>query len=379
MLELRKGKVGELLEIIDFINMVFSMDHKPHNFKKLLPKLYGKDVHTEEQHYLAIEDGKIKAVVCVVPLIIRNKEKQLICATIGNVAVHPYSRGKGYMQKVMKIVIEDIQKQGMDFSYLSGQRQRYAYYGYEKSGILYKYRVHGANFRHCEKEIKSANISIEKVQEENKNLEKIKYFHQKQLVFAERKSEKFLDICKSWYGNLYEIHENKECIGYLCASQNNIFECILNDDLKTGIVLKRYSERMKCDELIINVAPFEASKCEYFSKICEEWEVSADGNYLFFNLKKVLDFYLNIKAEQEILEDGEMVLEVENEKPLLIQIVGNKIKVELTDQSVDYTISKAQVAKILFSLEPVFGVEKEIREKYHWFPLPLALNEVDKC
>ncbi len=34
-----KGQPGELPEILDFINMVFSMHRAPHNFRTLLPKL----------------------------------------------------------------------------------------------------------------------------------------------------------------------------------------------------------------------------------------------------------------------------------------------------------------------------------------------------
>ena len=58
-----KGQPGELPEILDFINMVFSMHRAPHNFRTLLPKLYGADRQTEWCHYLAKEDGKISAVV----------------------------------------------------------------------------------------------------------------------------------------------------------------------------------------------------------------------------------------------------------------------------------------------------------------------------
>ena len=48
-----KGQPGELPEILDFINMVFSMHRVPHNFRTLLPKLYGADRQTEWCHYLA--------------------------------------------------------------------------------------------------------------------------------------------------------------------------------------------------------------------------------------------------------------------------------------------------------------------------------------
>ena len=39
LLQERGLQPGELPEILDFINMVFSMHRAPHNFRTLLPKL----------------------------------------------------------------------------------------------------------------------------------------------------------------------------------------------------------------------------------------------------------------------------------------------------------------------------------------------------
>ena len=41
-----RGKPDELGEIRDFINMVFSMHTRPHDFARMLPKLYADDAAT---------------------------------------------------------------------------------------------------------------------------------------------------------------------------------------------------------------------------------------------------------------------------------------------------------------------------------------------
>ena len=144
-----KGQPGELPEILDFINMVFSMHRAPHNFRTLLPKLYGADRQTEWCHYLAKEDGKISAVVCVLPITLEHGGHTITCATVGSVSVHPYSRGKGYMKQLMAMAAEDMERQGITLSILDGRRHRYQYYGYEPGGHYLEYRFNEDNFRHC--------------------------------------------------------------------------------------------------------------------------------------------------------------------------------------------------------------------------------------
>ena len=59
-----KGIATEKEEIIDFLNLVFSQSHYPHDFKKLAPKAYSENINgLGAEHYLAKKDGKIKAIV----------------------------------------------------------------------------------------------------------------------------------------------------------------------------------------------------------------------------------------------------------------------------------------------------------------------------
>ena len=46
MTEYRKALCGELPQIIEFIDMVFSLSGTPHDFASLLPKLYGDNRET---------------------------------------------------------------------------------------------------------------------------------------------------------------------------------------------------------------------------------------------------------------------------------------------------------------------------------------------
>lgn len=133
-IRIEKGCAGELPDILDFANYVFSQSSQPHDFRRLLPKLYGENSGSEGYHYLVREDGRIRAMVCAMPLSLLVAGKPLRAAGIGTVSVHPYARGKGYMKALMNRAMEDLKTQGYAMAFLGGMRQRYEYFGFTPTG-----------------------------------------------------------------------------------------------------------------------------------------------------------------------------------------------------------------------------------------------------
>lgn len=166
MITYRKALPKDFPHILDFLNMVFSMSHCPHDFRQLLPKIYKEGQEQKSIHYLALENEEIKACVCVVPVTLYCGNKTITCATVGSVSVHPYSRGKGYMRKLMHMAIQDMKKNNISMSTLSGLRNRYQYYGYEKGGITFQYCFTSDNFRHCRERFPKRDINLCLIQNE---------------------------------------------------------------------------------------------------------------------------------------------------------------------------------------------------------------------
>ena len=73
-IEYCKGTPADRQEILDFADLVFSKNSRPHDFATLLPKLYGPDQNFEPLHYRVKEDGKIRAMICVLPMEFRSGE-----------------------------------------------------------------------------------------------------------------------------------------------------------------------------------------------------------------------------------------------------------------------------------------------------------------
>ena len=122
-------------ELIDFLNYVFGMNGADSGFYRLLPKLYKPENRPEDYNYVVLEDGKLRAAVGAYPIELEVAGHVLRGAGIGNVAVHPFHRRKGYMKDAMGQAMEAILQSGADFAALGGQRQRYSYFGFEPAGL----------------------------------------------------------------------------------------------------------------------------------------------------------------------------------------------------------------------------------------------------
>ncbi|MFR5072051.1 MAG: GNAT family N-acetyltransferase [Bianqueaceae bacterium] len=58
--------------------------------------------------YLAKDNGKIKAMVCVLPTEFKSGTQVLKAGLLGTVSVHPYARKRGYMKKLMEMAVADM-------------------------------------------------------------------------------------------------------------------------------------------------------------------------------------------------------------------------------------------------------------------------------
>ena len=101
-------------DCLDFGNFVFSQAHAPHDFKALLPKVYGDSVccTVEARHFIAWRDGRIRAMVACLPTVMHYLDRQLSIGFVGTVSVHPYSRGEGHMKRLMADMLADAKAQG---------------------------------------------------------------------------------------------------------------------------------------------------------------------------------------------------------------------------------------------------------------------------
>lgn len=380
----RKAIPDDFPNILNFINMVFSMSHCPHDFRQLLPKLYEKGQEEKSIHYLALENEEIKACVCVLPITLCCENKTITCATVGSVSVHPYSRGKGYMRKLMHIAIEDMKKSNISMSTLSGLRNRYQYYGYEKGGFVFQYCFTPDNFRHCREKFPKRKITLCQIQDtENPLLTEIQAIQENQILFAKKNPSDFLAIMKSWNAKLYSILENQMCKGYVALQGNQILEMRLTDKALLFASLEECLKESGSKELFLRILPYDTYLLKECTQLFESFTIALDDNYMIFDYPKVLDFFLNVKSKYTSLNSGSWDFTIKGHGTFQIQVDNGVPSVtQLKDLEGKSSVNFSSFESILALFAPNCGMgllETKLPENCNWFPLPLALSPFDKC
>lgn len=382
MVEFCRGERRDEEDILDFANYVFSAAHQPHDFQMLLPKVYGKGAGGAEYHYLAKDDGKIKAMVCVLPTEFKSGTKVLKAGMLGTVSVHPYARKQGYMKRLMEMAVADMRAEGYAFSALGGQRQRYEYFGYEPCGVQINFTVTSTNIHHHVGFTSKTGIQFVQVEESDVSLlDQVYSFYQRRAITGRRRKD-FYRICQSWQSTLYAIiNHHQECIGYAIVSRDagQFSEIELADVSKLPQVCKAYFQQMNRDTILISLAAYERKKISVLAEFCERYEIGTNESFQIFDYRRVIQMFLEIKAQSESLKDGRFRLEIEGEAPMEILVQAQRVQISKTEEMPDLMLSRRSAMGLLCS--PIFGYgaygEDRSRLPAGWFPLPLYISGPD--
>ena len=136
-------------EILRFADRIFGAGVQPGGFAELIPDVYGPEAACDGNHLLVLEEGRIQALLLTEPTTFVCGGEILRGIGVGTVSVAEDARGKGYMQLLLKTVREWMDKEGYAFAVLAGQRQRYAYWGYEPMETRLVMRLDAGNVRHA--------------------------------------------------------------------------------------------------------------------------------------------------------------------------------------------------------------------------------------
>lgn len=379
MITYRRAESEEIPQILDFINMVFSMEHSPHNFREMLPKLYQQGNEEKSRHYIAVEDGMIKAVVCAAPITFHFQGKSLTCAGIGSVSVHPYFRGNGYMRQLMHMALSEMKAENVSMSLLSGRRHRYQYYGYEKGGLRYTYRFIKDAFRHCRKNFPDKKLTAVRIDsQDDQYISLIHSLYEQRTVRCGRSFQDFYSICQSWGHQLYAVFHDYSFCGYFSMSGNVVQEIGLVDPQDLFSCLECCQKCSQKDTLYLDLLPWENEYMLAIAGLYESCSISIDDNYQIFDYPKVLEFFLQIQAGIQKLEDGTLDFCVKDAGNFRISVEQGIPAVTVLEETSSLVLTPNQVISCMFSPDPVLRLHM-LPKNYNWFPLPLSLCVLDKC
>lgn len=392
-----ENRVQRTEELLDFANMVFSMEYNSTDFAMLLPKAYSKEQCQIPTHHIIREQNSVKALIDSYPLTMQlnGEEAYAIKACyVGTVCVHPKSRGKGYMITLMERVEEDAIKQGCALMILDGDRHRYQYYGFEHAGICYKFHMELNNIRHCCARVyknsgtMGQSYQFEEILSESSKLAYFYKLYQRRIVTA-RSEEDFLLSLQSYGAVAYAVLKEERVIGYLVLSedQRSVSEFELEELQIFPGVIRDFMSEFSIDQLNISVGMDETDKIECLEKMCDYCNASMSHMIKILNYERVFMFLLKWKQQYSTLAAGTYVIGIRNEQTKTVQqyqlsVAANNICVTRTEQKADIVLESMELVRLLttsfYFVEQLKGEQNKLKNApAGWFPLPFYLPEAD--
>lgn len=362
-------------DLMDFMNYVFGFNGNEQDFLKLLPKLYKPENDPCHSNYVVTENGKLKAAIGAFDSDLQVGSETLHCRGIGNVAVHPYSRSKGYMKDCMKMAEENMLKDGVDFSILGGQRQRYMYFGYDTIGVAYSIKITPRNMRHVFAGVPFVDLEFHRIASaDDALLDAVYALHGTRPVHTVRPREKFFDVAVSWFSKLYAILKDGEVIGYFIG---DLQELTLKNIDDFNDVVRNYCA--KFGDVSMRVPVWKPELIAAAQKVCEHMEIEGCDHFNIFNYKKVVGAFLKFKAETEKISDGEITVFIHGfagDCRLKLTVSGGTASVEDYEGECDLELDHFAAMHFFFGLYSPdrANVTPEIRS---WLPLPLFTERAD--
>ncbi len=370
-------------DLMDFLNYVFGFDGNSSDFKKILPKLYKKEADPTYHNYVVTENGKLKAAVGAFESTVSFGGKKLTCRGIGNVAVHPYARGKGYMKDCMNMALKGMLEDGIDFSALGGQRQRYHYFGYDHLGSDYHINITPTNLRHIFRDAPAPTVELHPVKEEEaKLLDPIAAMQASRLIHTVRDRKDFYDICCSFASSatpLWAVIKNGVCVGYFL---NSLKELTLTDMADFNDTIRAYVASRGKVTLI--VPSWNRPMIDAGMKLCENASLGITYSFNILNYRNVLSAILPIQAEAYPAAKGTL--------SVLIHGYAGDTCLRLTVENGTASVEEIPVPAVLPSgmmelthldaMQFFFGLYSPYRRQLPpalapLFPLPIHLEEAD--
>ncbi|MBQ2546383.1 MAG: GNAT family N-acetyltransferase [Clostridia bacterium] len=362
-------------DLMDFMNYVFGFNGNEKDFKKLLPKLYKPEYDPCYSNYVVTENGKLKAAIGAFDSDLSVDGEILKSRGIGNVAVHPYSRSKGYMKDCMRLALRDMIEDGVDFSILGGQRQRYQHFGFEHAGQQISVGVDRGNLRRAFENVPLTPLEFRDVNADDADLlDRIHALHAAKPVHTVRPRASFYDIACSWRSSLTAILRDGDFRGYFIGG---LGELTLADPEDTVDVVRNYVAQRGDVHL-----SFPVWETDLLARITRfGGGISFDHCEMFniLNYPHVIAALLRFKAKREELGDGELSLFIRGfagDVSVRIAVKNNEVSVEEGASDCALALGHLEAISFLCGLWSPhrLALSPAVRS---WFPLPLFVDGAD--
>ena len=215
------------------------------------------------------------------------------------------------MRELMDRVVEKAKSDGIDLLALTGQRQRYGYFGFESAGTTLRYTITDTNVRHTLKDIDCSCISFLPIEKATKEqIDTVLKIYEKRPAHTLRGRDEYINIMSSWETQTNLIFNGGQLVGYIYGAFREI---VLEKEELLYPVIKAYFNISGTTKAEISVQPFEKHRADLLCAICETRCIAPSSQIKVMNWENVLSAFLCLKAKASALCDEEKVVKIADE------------------------------------------------------------------
>ncbi len=379
--------LGNRIPYTDFmqlIDLTFGFSTPETQFLGLLPKLYREERRPQDHNYVVTEDGVLAAAVGAFDHTVTVMGRTLRCRGIGNVAVHPDYRSRGYMKRTMEAALDDMVRDGIALSSLGGRRQRYRYFSYDKCGVCHTFVVTADNLRHTYGTLE-APVRARKITEATDPLiAAIKALSDRSPVAPDRAMEDFWDIARTWHAELWAIETEGVLMGYAIVEPNGfVTEARVDEAADFMTLVRAIFAALGRGSITVRLGAFDVDYIAALAPVAEGAQTGCSMSYSVLDYARVIDAFFALQASYCTMADGELTLLIHGrarDERLCLSVRDGAPAVRSVDEgtTVDLELSHIDAMNLLFApLSPARETSDHALLR-DWFPLPLWIWRADE-
>ncbi len=334
--------------------------------------------------YAIRRKGRIAAIVGLFPFTWVLGPAPLRGALIGGVAVAPAFRNQGLMRRLMLHVLDVATRDRCQFIWLSGMRQRYRYYGFERGGVSVRLRVNRTNLRHGMGADWKPAVRMVYVADASPLIPALKALHDLQPWRCERTAALFPRHLRLWCATPFAaLDADDQLVGYAVVSHDKraVTELVAIDSARAVDMLGALMTAQDVNELSVQVGPLDRGLLAALTPIAENVAIESAGNWRIFDWPAVVGALLDAQRQTRALPPGAVALGIAGEpRNLRLEVGQSGATCAWTDAPPDLSASPMKMIQLLGGpCQPSFlqPLPSSAALLDAWCPLPLAFPTQD--
>ncbi len=273
-----------------------------------MPKLYRDKEKCTDSHIIIKDNGKIIAALAFYDTKLLLGDSEMKALGIGSVAVDKKYRGRGLMRMLLEEADKIAAQKGAEIAVLSGYRQRYSRFGFEKGGIHHTFTLSNYFINHFKPEKK---LKFQDPFSSAGLLQQCAKIYGSEVSRWERKETEFSDIISTWNLDSYAVFDDHRLLGFLISERDEIKDIYLSNPADAAEVLYAFAKAKHRWTLHVKVTDFQKELIRELSGICDEHKISEDASYKIYDFRSFIEKLFAYKAKQTRLTDGEVTLKID--------------------------------------------------------------------